>query len=156
MKVFLGGTTSNSKWREKLIPLLKIDYFNPIVEKWTKECKQEEERQKEECDYLLYVIARTYSMYSIAEVVDDSNKKPHKAILCVVNEEMPNGKMAFTRSNLNRLNEVGRIVTENGGKYFTSLEDAADYLNQSFEEKIEEKNDDKMDKWNLLKLKWKR
>lgn len=30
-KVFLGGTCNGSIWREKLIPLLKIDYFNPVV-----------------------------------------------------------------------------------------------------------------------------
>lgn len=131
LKVFLGGTTSDSKWREKLIPLLKINYFNPVVEKWTKECKLEEERQKELSDYRLYVITRTYSMYSIAEVVDDSNKVPEKAILCVINEQLSNGKMAFTKSNLNRLEAVGNIVKANGGKYFTSIEDVANYLNQS-------------------------
>ena len=39
VKVFLGGTTSSSKWREELIPLLKVDYFNPIVKHWSKEAK---------------------------------------------------------------------------------------------------------------------
>lgn len=130
MKVFLGGTTSNSHWRDKLIPQLKINYFNPVVKKWTKEAQQEEEKQKNESDFLLYVITRTYSMYSIAEVVNDSNKRPKKAILCVINEEMPNGKMAFTPSNLNRLDAVGKIVKANGGKYFKSLQEVADYLNQ--------------------------
>lgn len=129
MKIFLGGTTSNSKWREQLIPLLKVDYFNPVVKKWTEECKAEEERQKEVCDYLLYVITRTYSMYSIGEAVDDSNKRPEKTIFCVLDEEMPNGKMAFTSSNLNRLDAVGKIITDNGGKYFKSLEDVAHYVN---------------------------
>ena len=129
MKIFLGGTTSNSKWREQLIPLLKIDYFNPVVKKWTKECKTEEERQKKTSDYLLYVITRTYSMYSIGEAVDDSNKRPEKTIFCVLDEEMPNGKMAFTSSNLNRLDAVGKIITDNGGKYFKSLEDIANYVN---------------------------
>ena len=31
-KVFLGGTCNNSTWRDELIPQLKIDYFNPVVE----------------------------------------------------------------------------------------------------------------------------
>ena len=31
-KVFLGGTCNGSDWRKKLIPKLKIDYFNPVVE----------------------------------------------------------------------------------------------------------------------------
>ncbi len=32
MKVFLGGTVSDSKWRDYLIPKLEIEYFNPVVE----------------------------------------------------------------------------------------------------------------------------
>ena len=52
-KVFLGGTCNNSTWRNELIPLLNIDYFNPVVEDWTPECQAEEERQKnEECQYI--------------------------------------------------------------------------------------------------------
>ena len=34
MKVFLGGTCNESKWRDDLIKLLKIDYFNPVVKDW--------------------------------------------------------------------------------------------------------------------------
>lgn len=30
-KVFLGGTCNDTTWRDKIIPYLKIDYFNPIV-----------------------------------------------------------------------------------------------------------------------------
>jgi hypothetical protein len=36
-KCFLGGTCNNSQWREALIPMLKIDYFNPVVKDWTPE-----------------------------------------------------------------------------------------------------------------------
>lgn len=35
MKVFLGGTCSGYKWRNKLIPMLKCDYYNPIVKNWS-------------------------------------------------------------------------------------------------------------------------
>jgi hypothetical protein len=31
IEVYLGGTCNNSKWREKLIPLLKVKYFNPVI-----------------------------------------------------------------------------------------------------------------------------
>jgi hypothetical protein len=34
-KVFLGGTCNESLWRDKLIKLLKIEYFNPVVPDWT-------------------------------------------------------------------------------------------------------------------------
>ena len=45
VKVFLGGTCNNSTWRDTLIPLLKIDYFNPVVDDWTPECQEQETPQ---------------------------------------------------------------------------------------------------------------
>lgn len=42
-RVFLGGTCNESKWREELISKLdlnSIEYFNPVVEDWTKECME--------------------------------------------------------------------------------------------------------------------
>lgn len=30
-KVFLSGTCNESTWRDELIKLLEIDYFNPVV-----------------------------------------------------------------------------------------------------------------------------
>ena len=90
-KVFLGGTCNNSTWRDKLISLLKIDYFNPVVDDWTPECQDEEIRQRELCDYCLYTITpKMTGVYSIAEVVDDSNKRPEKTILCVLDEDDEN------------------------------------------------------------------
>ena len=50
-KVFLGGTCNESIWRDELIEMLEIDYFNPVVDDWTEECYQEELRQREICDY---------------------------------------------------------------------------------------------------------
>ena len=45
-KVFLGGTCNGSTWRDELIPMLNIDYFNPVVENWTSECQKEELKQR--------------------------------------------------------------------------------------------------------------
>lgn len=56
MKVFLGGTCNESTWRDQLISMLKIDFFNPVVEDWTPECQEEEIKQRNECDFCLYVI----------------------------------------------------------------------------------------------------
>ena len=83
IKVFLGGTCNESKWREMLISRLKIDYFNPVVDDWTPECMEEELKQRKLCDYVLYVITPLMTgVYSIAEVIDDSNKQPEKTIFC--------------------------------------------------------------------------
>lgn len=127
-KVFLGGTCNESTWREKLIKLLNIDYFNPVVDDWTLEAAEEEIRQREICDYCLYVITpRMTGVYSIAEVVDDSNKRPSQTILCVLEED---GEYEFNKSASLSLNAVKRMVSRNGAKVFNSLYDVADYLNK--------------------------
>lgn len=137
-KVFLGGTCNNSLWRNELIPMLNIDYFNPVVDDWTEECYQEELKQREICDYCLYVITpRMTGVYSIAEAVDDSNKRPNKTIFCVLKEDYPNKakgedwiRISFEESQLKSLDKVGRMVENNGGQYFNSLEEVAEYLNK--------------------------
>lgn len=34
MKVFLGGTCSGWKWRNKFQKMLKCDYYNPMTHGW--------------------------------------------------------------------------------------------------------------------------
>jgi len=146
-KVFLGGTCAETVWREKLIKMLEIDYFNPVVEDWTEECMKEERIQRETCDYCLYVITPSMQgVYSIAEVVDDSNKRPEKTIFCLLQHEIPskyeigsdgktpfeiypNNKREFNVSETKSLNQVGEMVKRNGGVYVDSLEKVAYYLN---------------------------
>ena len=128
-KVFLGGTCNNSTWRDKLISLLKIDYFNPVVDDWTSECQDEEIRQRESCDYCLYTITpKMTGVYSIAEVVDDSNKRPEKTILCVLDEDDEN---IFSESQIKSLKQVKEMVKNNGANVFDSLEDIASFLNKT-------------------------
>ncbi|MEO8821228.1 MAG: nucleoside 2-deoxyribosyltransferase domain-containing protein [Ginsengibacter sp.] len=70
-KVFLGGTCNGSKWRNRLIKKLDITYFQPQQEDWTPDMMDEEIRQREECDFCLYVITpKMEGFYSIAEVVE--------------------------------------------------------------------------------------
>ena len=128
-KVFLGGTCNNSTWRDKLIPLLKIDYFNPVVDDWTPECQDEEIRQRESCDYCLYTITpKMTGVYSIAEVVDDSNKRPEKTILCVLDED---NESSFSETQIKSLKQVKEMVKNNGSNVFDSLEDIASFLNKT-------------------------
>ena len=49
-KVFLGGTCNESTWRDRLIEMLEIDYFNPVVDDWTEECYEEGLRRREICE----------------------------------------------------------------------------------------------------------
>ena len=124
MKVFLGGTCNESKWRDHLIPHLTIDFFNPVVEDWTEECMAEEIKQREECDICLYAITpKMMGVYSIAEVIDDSNKRPEKTVFAVFTLER--NRDTFTEGQLKSLRQTGKMVEENGGKYFevTSFDD---------------------------------
>lgn len=65
-------------------------------------------------------------VYSIAEVVDDSNKRPNRTIFCVLEQD---NYMSFNNGQLRSLDRVGRMVEVNGGKYFKTLKDVVDYLN---------------------------
>lgn len=126
-KVFLGGTCNDSKWREALIPQLKVDYFNPVVPNWTPECQAEEVKQRQTCDYCLYVLTpKMTGVYSIAEVVDDSNKRPEKTVMCYLSND---GDATFTPHQLKSLKQTGAMVVGNGAKSFNSLDEVADFLN---------------------------
>lgn len=116
IKIFLSGTCNQSTWRDALIPMLNCDYFNPVVEDWTPECQEEEQRQRKTCDIVLYTITpKMIGVYSIAEVTDDSNKQPDKTVLCILKED---GEDKFTVPQLKSLNEVSKMVTRNGGVVF--------------------------------------
>lgn len=127
-KVFLGGTCNESTWRNDLIAKLKINYFNPVVDDWTEECMIEEIKQREICDFVLYTITPKMSgVYSIAEAIDDSNKRPQKTLFCLLNED---DNKIFTIGQLKSLKQVIKMLNKNGAKTFTDLDSVADFLNQ--------------------------
>jgi hypothetical protein len=127
-KVFLGGTCNNSHWRDQLIPMLQCDYFNPVVAEWTPECLAEEIRQRHEFDVCLYTITpKMTGFYSIAEVVEDSIKRPGKTVLCVIEED---DGLVFTAVQMKSLRAVGAMVESNTGRApIYSLHDLAGFLN---------------------------
>ena len=128
-KLFLDGTCNNSTWRDKLISMLTCTYFNPIVPDWNNEAYQEELRQRQSCDYCLYVITPNMTgVYSIAEVVDDSNKRPEKTLFCILDTDI-NGE--FNVSQMKSLLAVQNMVKNNGARVFSSLEDIAEFVNNN-------------------------
>jgi len=134
LKVFLGGTCNESNWRERLIPKLTINYFNPVVSDWNEKAQEEEIKQRETCDYCLYVISpKMTGVYSIAEVIDDANKRPEKTVFCVLESDTSeDGKsLSFSQGQLKSLNQVGKLVQQNGGIWLPTLNDVAEYLNSS-------------------------
>lgn len=124
-KVFLGGTCNESTWREKLIALLEIDYFNPVVPDWNDAAYQKELAERETADFNLYVLtAKMTGVYSIAEVVDDSNKRPTKTVLCVLPDDGD-----FDTPVKKSIDAVKKLVSGNGGQVFDTLEEVATFLN---------------------------
>ncbi len=126
-KVFLGGTCNGSKWRDSLIKNLKINYFQPQQEGWTPEMMEEEIKQRQECDFCLYVITpKMTGFYSVAEVVDDSNKRPEKTIFSFINED--EGE-TFSEHQQKSLEQTAKMVNENGAKFLKTFEEIAHFLN---------------------------
>lgn len=126
-KIFLGGTCNNSTWRDALIPMLNIDYFNPVVEDWTPKDQEIEILERETCDYCLYAISpKMKGVYSIAEVIEDSNKRPEKTLFIFFSTDNVD---SFNGDQLKSLTAVGDMVKRNGGKVFSNLEEIAEYVN---------------------------
>lgn len=109
-KVFLGGTCAETTWREELISVIQVPYFNPVVEDWTPDCIKYENHEKGFlCNIHLYVITKEMmGVYSIAEVVESVMTKGKTTILHV----LPEG---FSAAQLKSLNAVVGLVQRHGG-----------------------------------------
>jgi hypothetical protein len=121
--LFLGGTCNNSSWRQDLIPLLEyenIPYFNPVVENWDDEAIEREIFVKSLPNTVeLYVLTKEMKGYfSIAEAVEASNKKPEKTIFMFLKE-------GFDKSQIKSLEEIKKLISENGAYVADSLVEVA-------------------------------
>jgi hypothetical protein len=65
-------------------------------------------------------------VYSIAEVVDDSNKRPEKTLFAFIEND---GEDKFTSDQLKSLKAVGKMVEINGGRWFKNLDELITFLN---------------------------
>lgn len=125
---FLGGTCNESTWREELISQLSdnVEFFNPVVDDWTPECQAREDKAREEGRYVLFVItSQMTGVFSIAEAVDCSNKRPESTLFCVI----PDG---FDKGQAKSLKATAKMVERNGAKVFETLEEIAVFLNSAY------------------------
>ena len=125
-KVLLGGTCNNSTWRDKLIPYLKVNYFNPVVENWDNFSQAIEEIEKnEKCNIHLYVItSEMVGVFSIAEAVVSAHIKNKYTVFTFI----PDG---FTEAQRKSLIATGGLILGVGGITwkFKGFDDLADLLN---------------------------
>lgn len=131
MRVFLGGTCNGSQWRTEAIEMLTengIDYFNPVVDDWNKEAQEKERWEKQECDICMYVITpKMTGVYAIAEVVEDSYKRPEKTVFVLLQHD---DDKLFTEEQWRSLKAVVGMVAENAAVCFSSIENAISYLSK--------------------------
>lgn len=143
-RVFLGGTCVDSTWRSEIKPLLEkagLSYFDPVLpnpEDWDDAAKEKEKEERENCDFCVYVITpKMKGVYSIAEAVDDSNKRSEKIIFIVLKED---DDFTFYDDELSSLESVGDLIVNNGGFYANNLEAAVLFMYQSQNISIENIN----------------
>jgi len=135
MRVFLGGTCNGSKWRDAFLNDQKskdlgIEYFDPVVKDWTEECQKREIYERENCDFCLYVITPLMTgVYSIAEAVEDSNKRPAKTLFCFLStDSIESNNYIFDKFQIKSLYSVGHLIANNYGTFFAGLEHVLTYL----------------------------
>ena len=109
-RVFLGGTCAETTWREELIPVLDVDFFNPVVEDWTSECQVVEEVEKSiHCNIHLYVITvDMMGVFSIAEAVESAMTEGKHVVFHVI----PDG---FGKAQLKSLSAVVDMIIKHAG-----------------------------------------
>ena len=129
MKVFLGGTVNGSTWRDQLIPHLTINYFDPRVSDWNEAAQAREIQERQTCDHCLYVITpKMTGLFSLAEVLDDSYKRPQKTIYAYLEKDEDS---YFSQNDIEQLEEIGRRVELNGGIFAKSLAEVVKILDHS-------------------------
>lgn len=114
-KVFLGGTCAETTWRDYLISIIQVPYFNPVVEDWDPACQQIEKIEKSDfCNIHLYVITSAMiGVFSIAEVIQSAHMSNKNTILHIV----PDG---FEEPQLKSLLAVVDMVKDLGGIAYVS------------------------------------
>lgn len=126
-KAFLGGTCNGSKWRDAVMPKLKINYFNPVVPEWNDEARKRELDARENSDYCVYVLTpKMTGVYAVAEVADDSNKRPEKTVFCYLPTDED---AAFDAKQTKSMEQVKKLVARNGAHVVDNLDELVKFLN---------------------------
>lgn len=166
IKVFLGGTCEgcypesewnneeldfSKDWRKKLVSMLDlnvVEYFNPVVDDWNDEAQQKEIEYRKNCDICLYAITNEIKgVYSIAEIIDDSNKRPDKTIFCNLYGNIDDINVQMIKS----LDATAEMVIRNNGLVMRDLKNVAIYINNlerplTYKEKVNKKRLDMIEK----------
>ena len=117
-KVFLGGTTNETTWRDDVIKELQehnVDYFDPVVDDWDETSQANEINEKENlCNIHLYVITSAMlGVYSIAEIVESAFNNDVTTIAQVIPEGFNENQLYSLKAVLDLANRHGAITCIN-------------------------------------------
>ena len=127
---FLGGTCNESTWRDSLIKLLKVKYFNPVVENWNENAIRVEKIAKNNASAPLYVMTpKQTGFYGLVEAaVSTFTCSLHQfTMLAFITEE---DGLIFDKVQLKSISAVKKLLSENTDIIIMdNLKDIAKYLN---------------------------
>jgi len=138
MKLFLGGTCNESKWREELMPLLdglNIQYFNPVVDDWNEDAQKNEEHQKDhECTNHLYVITPEMTgVFSIAEIIESAISHKGKTYVCALYNY---GGKSFNEKQWRSLSAVLKMASKHGASTYTTMKELIERIDSDCDGKL--------------------
>lgn len=134
--IFLGGTCNGSEWRSKFIDTWKkyienhkdlkdrkIELFNPIVEDWTPECQEKEDKVKSNACLNMFIITpEQKGAYSFAEAVECANSGS-KVFFAIYDEHKQ-----FDTDIIKSMDAIGVIIEKHGGIYEKYFEEDMDAI----------------------------
>lgn len=131
--VFLGGTCDGSTWRDELIPLLTVDYFNPVARDWDQDGQAIEGKAKSlDCDIHLYVITSDkIDTLSIAEVIESVMTHGKAVIFHIIPKGLNEGQLKPLYSVVNMVKKHGGLAYVDDG-----IHRAARVINQGFSDNL--------------------
>lgn len=136
--VFLGGTVNDSTWRDQLIALLTVAYFNPVVKDWTEEHAARENQAKGIADVNLFVLTpKQHGFYVPLEMgvmACESRDDPEmKVVIVFLNEDA--GEVFSEAQQKSNVQMRELLLKNQNVEIFDNLEDTAKYINTYLTEK---------------------
>lgn len=136
LRIYLGGTADGSDWRQVLIPMLNVDYYDPTLLEDGIASREQALIEREVADYCLYVITpKMRGFYGIAELVESSYSHPDKTIFCCLRND---GAALFTEEQVASIERIYYLLYERYVEHFLSLIAVANWLNARERESSEE------------------
>ena len=125
--VFLGGTCNGSKWREKIIPMLSVKAFNPVVESWGLETQQIEQQAKADAIASLFVVTpKQTGLYAVAELTKAAITEPERTVVAFLDEDEGDTWSDYQKASNQA---IADLVRDAGATVVDNLEDAAARVN---------------------------